>query len=229
MGEFLLNNGCARIQYEENVTLPLHTHDSYHENLVPLSMQRISKTGREIEIVIVPINDTKTIGDVCSEYGNCRVVQLKNGIIRSIVRPDVKLFNLVGDRFKYRIDTIDTFLENVVEKNADAFHVCIRFVKQSPEYRWKIPMLIKVRNGMSVLLLGNIVCKALATGEKDLNMAKNFEFESDCIRTCPNANVPVLVKPDNPETIPVILLNMGVAKSYNYGRLSYSYNLPDCK
>lgn len=222
VSEYLLKNRSSRITYEENWKLPL---SPYHNHLTPMSMQQIDSCGREIGRVNIPINEKKTIGDVCSEYKCDRVVKLKDGVIHGIVQPESKLIQIVGDEFDYRLESrsgISACLDR-----ATSFNVCIRFIKQSPERCLKTPILVEIPNETCVQMLRILV--GFAMGEKDRSMFKNFEFESDCIKKTADGKKAIVVRPDNPEIIPVILLNMNISKVPKYGRLSYSYNLGDWK
>lgn len=192
-----------------------------------IRMQRISSDGKEIDIVTIPITKTHTIGDILPIFNvqHHRVVQLKDGIIRSIILPETKLCDLDCNKFQYRLDAkqIHRF------PGDDPFPVCIRFVKQSPKERLSIPLLIDIPNKSSIYGLKLILFTIL--GMHDMNALNKFDLEivGDWCKRVPGENPNevdiLLIRPDDPTVIPVILLNMNVNQTRKKNRLSYSYDI----
>lgn len=201
-----MDNNSLNIEYEEM--------DGTH-----LRFQRTNGRGIITECVDLPVNESITIGDICGMCENTVLfLRLKDGVIRSIVSPDTRAIDLVNDEFQYRIDQYLPALQI----GLDLFFVCIRFVKDCPPQRLRTPLLVEVENGASRQTLSLRVCHAL---NDYLNIRPNFDFilAEDCVeRTADGKNVR-LVKPNDPEIIPLIELNMNYDNSKRKNRQSYSY------
>lgn len=180
-----------------------------------IRLLQVASNGIDLEDIHFPITETATVQDVLNLYEKklVRVVKMKNGLIDSIVSPTVKLVDLDSSQFEYRLDHYQRSSFNCT----DPFFVCIRFVKNSPKIRLKIPMLVEINNRDSESVFHSRVVEAMGIGVQLFNQQRKFDIECDWVLH-ENGNR-IFVKPQNSNKIPVVLINMNEPKkrsSYNF-------------
>lgn len=178
-------------------------------------MQDVMSSGINCGMITVAIDESTTIGDICTQYGNARVLRMKDGLIRAIVPFNTKVTELITDSYVYRLERCQT------TNQPYDFDVCIRFIKDSPAERVETPLLIKLRNGDTLQTLSLNIMGILANSRANdlFKTMKQFEFFID---GKPIPGDYVFVRPDDPEFIQVISLNMNQKRNTSYSRFLYN-------
>lgn len=212
----------SKFRKSNSLNIEYETEDDRH-----LELQRVSRKGLEVCKFFYPISNSTTIEEICekSAASSSRILKMKDGAIFGIVAPEVKAIDLLTDEFEYRLDECG----KIWDAKKDPFFICVRFVKNCPKERLNIPLLVEADHGDSLWGLGLRVIQQM--GATDMNILNDLEFEGDCIVHDPNgsatpAQSSLIVKPKDPQTIPVILLNMNCKdKNRKKFRSSYAYDL----
>lgn len=180
-----------------------------------LHVQEVNRKGIAGGVRSIPIKKSTTIGQICDEFRSkhAQVVKIKNGLIQEVVASDTKAADLVDDGYAYRIDLYPTAIH--LTDDDDTFNVCVKFMGDSPEGRLKVPVLVKYKSGHTLNSIGFQVFSLL--GMTNMDDVNDFQYSIDGKFI---AKEHVLNKPIDPESIPVVLLNMNQNKAR---KPSFSY------
>lgn len=171
-------------------------------------VQEVNSKGIAVGVHSIPIQKSTTIGLICDEFESkhAQVVKMNDGIIQGVVPRDTKAAKLVDDGYAYRIDVYRTSLYLPI--GDDTFHVCVKFIGNSPTERLQTPLLVKVKSGQTLNVIGLQIFSIL--GMANMNDIKNFQYSID-EKFAKKEHV--LDKPKDPESIPLVLLNMNQNKT----------------
>lgn len=170
----------------------------------------VNNKGIACGVRSIPINRSTTVGDICINYGftHAQVVKMKDDTIHGIVARDTKAIKLIDDGCAYRIDLYSTSILFPYEN--DTFYVCVKFIGDSPSERQQTPLLVKFENGKTLDVIGLQIVNLL--GITNVGAFSDFQYS---IGGKFVKNDHVLVKPKDPKTVPVVLLNMNQKKNRN--------------
>lgn len=212
VSEFLENN-APKINYAES-------------DYSRMRMQRTDKHGKLIDWQYFDIDKSTTVQDLLnkeSSNGKHRVLKVKDGIIHSIVAPEIRLITLIGDNFKYRLDQYED--DFCLHNREETFYVCVSFVGKIPKDHDGVPILVEMAKYTSLRLLGIRVLKYLGKVQIDREKVENFQYtvNDDMIIPSPDGLMSdaKLLQPEDPSIIPVVKLNMNEENKNK--RHSYSF------
>lgn len=177
-----------------------------------LHVQVVNIKGIAGGVEAIPIKKSTRIGEICDSYGSkyAQVVQIKKGLIQGIVARDTKAADLVDDGYAYRIDLYPTTTSHLPDGD-EALHVCVKLIGDSPPERLKTPVLVKLQRGNTLNSIGFHVYSLL--GMTNMKALNNFKYSLDGKFVGKDH---ILNKPENPELIPVVLLNMNQARKPDF-------------
>lgn len=178
----------------------------------------VNSNGYSGGVQSIPINKSTTVGDICDgfESKHAQLVKMKEDVIDEIVARNTKAIKLVDDGHAYRIDLYSTSF-GCTDEN-DMFHVCVKFMGDSPPERQKTPLLLKMKNGQTLNVIGLQLIHLLHM--TNVKAYTDFQYSIDGKFAKPDH---ALVEPNDPKTIPVVLLNLNQSKTR---KPTYSYKIP---
>lgn len=204
---FLCHTGVEITGFKGTVAQYLKEHSANVEYKVidrsTLHVQEVNSKGIANGVHPIPINKSTTIGQICDTYGSkhAQVVKMKDGLIQGVVARDTKAAKLVNDGYAYRIDLYPTSAYS--KSDDDMFHVCVKFIGDSSADRRQTPLLVKLKKGDTLNTVGMKVIGNL--GMTNIRAANDFQYSIDDKFM---KKEHILDGPEDPESIPVVLLNM---------------------
>lgn len=177
-------------------------------------MQDVNARGMQCGVISTAFNESTTIGDICAQYEPkwTRVLRMKDGLIRSIVPPNTKVVKLIEDGYGYRLDRPKS------ASHPKEFHICVKFIGDSPADQLRTPLLINVRNGDTLNAI-SLKVLGIVGNTKDLMRAmEQFEFFID---GKPLPKYYTFNQPNNTNFIQVVSLNMNQKKKNSCNFLQY--------
>lgn len=182
-----------------------------------LQVLEVNSKGIANGVHTIPITKSTTVGEICDGYqsNHALMVQMKNGLIHAVVARDTKAAKLIDDGHSYRIDLYQ--ISPYISGN-DTFYVCVKFVGNSPEERKQTPLLMKIKNAQSFNCIGMQIFSLLGMSNMQAIKGFQYSFADKFVQ-----KEQVLQKPDDPESIPVVLVNTNQVKPNNSYRAWSSF------
>lgn len=174
-------------------------------------MQNVNGSGIAGEVKSFAINESTTIGDICTENRGKFVLRMKDGLIQGIVPYNTKAIELIADDYTYRFDRLQSL------DHPDEFFICVKFIKDSPADRLQTPLLIKMRNGGRMKTLCLKVLSIVGCTTNLFEAINRFQFFIDGKVV---ADDHVFIQPNDSNFIQILSLNMNQKKCSS----NFSYN-----
>lgn len=202
-----LSLGAEITGFDGTVSEYMNSHSTKIEYKVidVLNVLVVDSKGYSGGVQSIPINRSTTVGDVCDSFESkhAQLVKMKDDVIDEIVARNTSANKLVDDGHAYRIDLYSTSFASTNE--SDMFHVCVKFVGDSPLERRKTPLLQKIENGQTLNVIGLQLINAVPI--ENAAAYNKFQYYIDGEFAKPDH---ALIKPN--ETIPVVLLDLNESK-----------------
>lgn len=179
--------------------------------------KEVNSKGIDCGVYSVSVDKSTTIGDICAKFDSKhkQVVRMKDGLIHGIVASGTKAVKLIDDGCTYRLDLYPT---SRLLSDENTFHVCVKFIGNSPAERLQTPLLVKVKNGKTLNAIGLHLVDIL--GILNVAVVRNFQYFIDDKYV---QNDSMLFEPESPESIQVVSLNMYQSKK---PKPTFSYRNP---
>lgn len=164
--------------------------------------QEVDSRGIMCGFSSLDIDESTTIDDILDLYEFTQltqVVQVADGQIHQVVEPSTKVRKLIDDGYIYRVDQYE-HTDSVA--SADTFNICVKFIGNSPKERLQTPLLLKVSNGARISAIGLQIAHLIGF---DPAKVEDFLYHVDSERV---GKEHVLVTPEDPKVIRVVLLDM---------------------